>query len=215
MKLILLVTLLSTQVLLAKDTLVNCRFLCFEHAKDDATTLVAAGDSKSLETIPLTLKKISKPFALKSVNGEIAFKKSVSDTALAATAKVPAGAKDAIIVFLPSTNEALIYDTLVLDSSSKAFKKGSSIVLNIGPGNAKASIGENQVEIASNESATLARPKTLDQFNMANVRFQMEMGGSWRNAFESTVRILENQHHLFVIYLDPASKRPNTWRHTE
>lgn len=215
MKLIVLIACLVAPVLHGKDVLVTCRFLCFEPAKDGTTTLVAPGKDGNSEKIPLTADTLSQPIVLKSEKGVITFLKEGSETVPAATAQIPAAAKDAIIFFLPTTKDGLIHETLVLDASVKAFPKGSSVIVNTCQQKAKITIGEHEFEIPPNASANHGRPATLDEFNMATVKAQLEIDQSWRTAFESNVRFVGDQRNLFVTYIDPVTKRPRMWSLSE
>lgn len=211
MKLILLITILFVPVVHGKDVLVSCRFLSFEPAKDGITSLVAPGKDGKPETVPLTVETMSDPVVLKPENGVITFRKGESDTAVAATANIPPTTKDAIILLIPTQKEGLVHETLVLDASAKSFPKGSSIILNHCPEKAKVTVGEHEIEIKPDESAQVTRPKEINEFNMASIKFQVETNGTWRIAFESNIRLVEDQRNLFVTYVDSATKRPRFW----
>ena len=215
MKPIVLIACLLSSALHGKDSLVTCRFLCFETAKDATAELLAAGKDGKPEKIPLTLDTLSKPVVLKAENGEISFQKEGPAAAPVATARIPATINDAIILFLPTTKDGLVHETFVLDSSAKAFPKGSSVVLNICRQKAKITIGEEEFEIKPNAFIRRSRPAKLDQFNMANVKALLEIDQAWRTAFESPVRFLVDQRNLFVTYIDPASQRPRFWSFSE
>ncbi|MEO5916364.1 MAG: hypothetical protein ABIS50_19160 [Luteolibacter sp.] len=215
MKLILLIATLFIPVVQGKDVddvLVSCRFLGFEPAKDGTTSLVAPGKDGKPETIALTMgETLSKPVVLKSEQGMITFRKGESDTAAAATAKIPAGTKDAIILFIPTEKEGLILETLVVDSSAKAFPPGNSIVVNHCPQKAKITMGEHVIDIKPDESVAVARPKEIDEFNMVNVKSELETDGTWRIASESNIRFVQTQRNLFVMHIDAETKRPRFW----
>jgi hypothetical protein len=216
MKLIALIATLFVPVVQGKDVLVSCRFVGFEPAKDGITSLVATGKDGKPETIALTVEEtLSKPVMLKLEKGLITFRKGESDTAVAATAIIPAAAKDAIILFVPTEKVGLVLETLVLDSSAKAFPPGSSIILNHCPQKAKITVGEHVIEIKPDESAPVARPKEIDEFNMVSVKFELETDGTWRTAFESNVRFVKEQRNLFVSHIDSATKRPRFWIYQE
>ncbi len=212
MKHIAIVAALLVTVVQGKDVLVSCRFVGLEPNKDGITALVATGKDGKAETIALTVEEaLSKPVVLKSDKGVISFRKGESDTAVAATAKIPATAKDAIIFFVPTDKEGLVLETVVLDSSAKAFPPGASIILNHCPQKAKITVGENVIEIKPDEFAPVARPKEIDEFNMVSVKFELETEGTWRTSFESNVRFVKEQRNLFVSYIEPATKRPRFW----
>lgn len=216
MKLLLLTAALLTSMVQGKDVLVNCRFLGFEPAKDGITTLVAIGKDGKTETIPLDLEVLSKPVVLNSEKGMILFRKSESDPSVAATAKLPSSAtKDVIIFFIPTGKEGLVHETLVLDSSLKAFPPGGGIVLNHCPENARVTIGEHLIEIKPDEMRPFTRPNQIDEFNMVGIRLEVDVTGTWRIVSESNFRFVKEQRHLFITYIDPVTKRPRFWIHHE
>ena len=193
----------------------NCRFLGFEPAKDGTTSLVATGKDGKSETIPLDLEVVSKPVALKPESGVITFRKSESDASIAATAKLPAAAKDVIILLIPTGKEGLVHETIVLDASPKAFPQGGGIILNHCPDKANVTIGELEIEVEPNEFARFARPKEIDEFNMAGISLEMDVAGTKRKVSESNLRFVKEQRHLLVSYINPVTKRPRFWIHQE
>ncbi|MEO5716676.1 MAG: hypothetical protein ABIT37_24570 [Luteolibacter sp.] len=215
MKLIAIIAALLAPVVHGKDGLVNCRFLGFEPTKDGIPTLVAQGKDGKLETIALTQgDTLSKSVVLKSEDGVITFRKAESDAA-AATAKIPDGTMDVIVLFTATEKEGLVRETVVLDSSAKAFPPDGSIILNHCPQKAKVTVGDGVIEIKPDESVPLGRPKEIDDFNMASVKLELETAGVWRTVFESNVRFIKGQRSLFVAHVDPESKRPRFWMSQE
>jgi len=209
MKLIALIVTLLIPIVQGKEVLVSCRFMGFEPAKDGITALVAPGKDGKPETIALTVEAtLSKPVVLKSEKGVITFRKGESDTTAAATANIPAGTKDAIILFVPTEKEGLLLETLVMNSSAKAFPSDTSIILNHCPQKARFTLGEHVIEIKPNESISVIRPKQIDEFNMVGVKFELKTDGKWRTAFESNVRFVKGQRNLCVSHVDLATKRP-------
>lgn len=215
MKLILLIAALFVPAVYGKEVLVNCRFLGFEPAKDGITSLVAVGKDGKPEPIPLDLEVLSKPVTLKSEKGVITFRKSESDTSIAATAAIPGATKDVIILFIPTGKEGLVHETIVLDSSLKAFPPGGGIILNHCPEKAKVTIGERVIEIKPDQSTPFARPKQIDEFNMVGIRLEIDVNGTWRIVSESNFRFVSDQRHLFITYIDPVTKRPRFWIYHE
>lgn len=188
---------------------VACRFLCFARAKDGTAKLIAAGANGQPLDCPLPLSMPSNPVPLVPKNGSIEFRKAVTDTAPVAVAKVPAGIKSAYVLMLPSEGkEGQIHDVVVIDDSPKGFPKDGCVVLNLYQQNVRFIIGEHQILLPPGKTAPLERPKKIDEFNMSATAFQFQSGEEWRTASESLIRFPEGQRHLFVTYVDPATKRP-------
>jgi len=188
---------------------VACRFLCFERAKDGTTKFIAAGAGGQAVDCPLPISMPSAPVSLVAKNGVIEFRKAVGDAAPSAVAKVPAGVGSAFVLMLPPTgNEGRIHDVVVIEDSEKGFPKDGCVVLNLYEQNVRFIIGEHQVLLPPGKTAPLERPKKLDEFNMGATAFQFQSGEEWRTASESLMRFPEGQRHLFVTFVDPATKRP-------
>lgn len=188
---------------------VACRFLCFARAKDGTAALVAAAPGGKAADCPLPLSTFSKPVALLPAGGVIEFRKAAGDPAAVTSARIPAGMKQALLLFLPSEDEGKqLHETVVLEDSPKAFPADGSVVLNLYRQNVRFILGEHQILLPPGKTASLARPVKRDQFNMAAIAFQFQTGESWRTAAETMVRFPEGQRHLFVTFVDPATKRP-------
>jgi len=192
----------------AEET-VACRFLCFTRAKDGTAELVSKGVEGAPVKCPLPLADFSKPFALVPVGGVIEFRKTSEDPVPVVTAKIPAGVKQALVIFLPVEDEGkLLHRTLVLDQSSKGFPESGCLVTNLYSQSVRFAIGEHQILLPAGKTAPLNRPGKRDEFNMAGVTFQFQTGETWRTASESMIRFVEGQRHLFITFVDPATKRP-------
>ncbi len=188
---------------------ISCRLLCFERAKDGTAALVAAGEDGGAVDCPLPLGMPSQPVSLSAKGGVIEFRKSPADPAPAATARMPAGANRVFILFLPpAEKEDRLHETVVIEDSPKDFPQDGCVVLNLYQRNVRFVIGEHRIMLPPGKTAPLARPVERDDFNMSAVVFQFETGETWRTASESMIRFAEGQRHLFVTFVDPATKRP-------
>ncbi len=188
---------------------ISCRLLCFERAKDGTAVLVAAGADGEAVDCPLPLGMPSPPVPLPAKDGVIEFRKSPADPAPAAVARVPAGTNRVFILFVPQGEKGdRLHETVVIEDSPKGFPQDGCVVLNLYQRNVRFVIGEHKVMLPPGRTAPLARPAERDDFNMSAVVFQFETGETWRTASESKIRFAEGQRHLFVTFVDPATKRP-------
>lgn len=200
---------LLAPALAAGDAPVSCRFLCFQPSADGTSKLVAKASGGAFADCPLPLSIPSGPVALEAPGGVIGFRKSAGDDATAATARIPAGVKNAFIVFLPATGKGpQLYETVVIEDSAKGFPKDGCVVLNLYQADVRFVIGEHKIRLRPGGTAALQRPAKRDDFNMSGIAFQFETAGDWRTAAESMVRFPEGQRHLFVTFIDPKTKRP-------
>ncbi|MBC7981265.1 MAG: hypothetical protein H7Y36_11950 [Armatimonadetes bacterium] len=191
-------------------TPVTCHFLCFQRDVANTSKLGAkAGDDKII-SCPLPLELVSDGIELAAYNNEISFVKAQGDKEVVAKAKIPAGIKKALVMFIaaPSTKAPLLYDTFVLDFSNKGFPEDGSVAVNLYAGDVRYSIGEHRILLNAGKTAALARPKKLNEFSMAGVRFEFLQDSKWRMAIDTTVNFPLHQQQLFVAFLDPRSQRP-------
>lgn len=193
-----------------EPTPVTCHFLCFQRDAANTSKLgVKISDDKIIDC-PLPLELISDPIELTPNNNEIAFVKAAGDKVFSAKAKIPVGIRKALVLFIaaPAAKAPLLYDTFVLDFSSKGFPKDGSVVVNLYAGEVRYVIGEHRILLKPGKTAELERPKKLNDFNMAGVRFEFLQDTKWRVAADTTVNFPPDQQQLFVAFLDPRSQRP-------
>jgi hypothetical protein len=187
---------------------VRCRFLSLQsvEAPPDLINLSAKGVQVPCK---VPVNKLSEETVFFTKGGTILFL-FASDQKPAATAKIPANLKSAILVFLPKPKETagLPWRIFVIDDSAKNFPFGGALVANLHRGDIAFTVGEHKIKLHPGTSHGLARPTVLDDFNMAPVSFQFQQQDTWRIASESKLRFVPAIRYLIFAYLDPSSGRP-------
>ena len=135
---------------------------------------------------------------------------SATDRTPAANATIPEGVNAAILLFVaaPQAPGALPWRVFVIEDSAKNFPDGGAFVANFHNQEIRFVVGEKKLILRPGGSYGVSRPEERDDFNMAAVVFQFQLGDVWRNASESTLRFLPGSRYLMFAFVDSESGRP-------
>ncbi len=187
---------------------VKCRFLGFQGTAD-AASVTAVSDGGVEVGCPLPRNELSRPILCHAKANTIRFI-SPGDRKPAATATIPAGAANAILVFVPGANDGKspAWRVMVIEDSPKVFPDGGTYVANFYNKDIRFIIGEHKGMLHPAGNHGYAMPAERDAFNMAPVIFEFLQGEKWRTANESVLRFLPGMRYLIIAYTDPVSGRP-------
>lgn len=185
---------------------VKCRFLGFRGG--DVSSVLAVSDGGVEVTCPLPGNELSPPVICYAKANTIRFVSS-GDRKPAATATIPAGASNAILVFVPGAGDGKspAWRVMVIEDSPKVFPDGGTYVANLYNKDIRFIIGEHKGMLHAAGSHGYEMPKKLDDFNMAPVMFELLQDDKWRTASESSLRFLPGMRYLIFAYVDPATGR--------
>lgn len=190
-----------------EETKVSCRFYSLESTSPPPLINVSASGAEVICKVPNG--SISKEVVCIATGGAITFL-SPTDRQPAAIAKIPANLKRAILIFVagPKTPGALPWRVLVIEDSTKNMPDGGAYVVNFHNQDIRCVIGEAKIQLRPAMSSGVGLPEKRDDFNMAPVAVQFQLGDTWRNASETMLRFLPGMRYLIFAFLDPASGRP-------
>ena len=189
-----------------EETKVSCRFICLESTAPPPLICVAAGVEVACK---VTAGSISDEVVCSAQDTVMNFL-STADRKPAATAKIPASFKRAILVFVSGakTPNALPWRVFVIEDSITNFPDGGALVVNFHNQDIRCIVGEAKNQLRPTGTVGVPLPAKRDDFNMAPVAVQFQLGEKWRNASETMLRFLPGMRYLIFAYLDPASGRP-------
>lgn len=158
---------------------------------------------------------LSEAQATLPVNGSLIFyNKPVVDPktpglSLAASVKIPAGMKRAIVVVLPSeAGTKPAYRMVLIDDTPGAFTGGESRVLSLVPFEAALQAGEHKLPVKPASVTKVPVVKQLNEYNMAQTNFYYKEGEAWVAFTERQLQYLNEFRRIFLIYLTPGSTQP-------
>lgn len=192
---------------------VDCRFLCLAGTPQPPPMVNPAGEQIEVEvSVPVqVLSPVVRCFA---VDGTIRFL-TADDRQPVATARIPAGIKSAVLVFLPASASpaqapapAPAWRVMVIDDSPAKFPDGGAFAANLCSGEVRFVLGEHKILLPAGRSHGFKRPTKRDQFNMAPLIVQFRDAETWRTASESSLRFVPGNRFLILAYVDPGSARP-------
>ncbi len=199
-----------------EESQVSCRFIGLESTAPPPMINVSASGAEITCKIPAG--SMSVDTTCYAVDGSITFLSSV-DRKPAAIAKIPANVKRAILVFVsgPKNPGALPWRVFVIEDSIKNFPDGGAFVVNFHNQDIRCVIGEAKNQLRPAGSLGVPLPQKRDDFNMAPVVVQFQIGEEWRNGSETMLRFLPGMRYLIFAYLDAKSGRPkvNTFQDTK
>jgi hypothetical protein len=167
--------------------------------------------------IPLELSKqeIVRPQLTPLINGtlvlydKIAVDPKKPEASIAATCKIPAGIKRAIIIILPSpANTILAYRIVCIDDSAKEFPKGESKVLTLISSEAAIEAGEHKLPIHPGVFTRIPPVKKVNEYNMAQTNFFYKGAEGWLTITERQLQYLEGYRRIFILYSIPGVVQP-------
>lgn len=128
---------------------------------------------------------------------------------VAASAKLPADLKRAMIVVMPNRDgEEPAYRMLVIDDSEKAFQGGESRVLPLIGLETAVQAGEHRLAIRPGKIARIPPVEEVNDFNMAQTNFYYRQDGRWHVFAERQLQYLDALRRLFIVHATPGALAP-------
>ena len=128
---------------------------------------------------------------------------------LAASVKIPAGMKRAIIVVVPAPPDSKpAYRMLLIDDSPGAFPGGESRVISLVAFEAALQAGEHKLPLKPASITKVPAVKQANEFNMAQTNFYYKEGEAWVAFTERQLQYLDEFRRIFLVYLTPGSTQP-------
>lgn len=188
---------------------ITCRFLSLEGSAPPPALLNLGTEGEEV-ACKVPANNLSPKTICYAKGGAIQFL-DAGDRKPAATAKVPATVKNAILLFIPSPkdNGALPWRVFVIEDTAKNIPDGGAFVANFNSQDIRFVIGEQKLMLRSGGSRSVPRPEKRDTFNMAPVVFQFQRKEKWATANESMLRFTPGVRYLIFAYIDPGSGRPH------
>ena len=188
---------------------IKIRTLCFERDPSGIDKLVVFKEDKSTVKLIFPESFPSQPEKVPVVNGSVFFHNPAQlDAPPIAIAKIPAGIKEALIIFFPSTGTepTTVYDTVVINASLKGIPEDGALIMNIYSHDVRVVVGEHRILLPPGKSTGVARPKERNDYNMAAVVFQTEINGQWTTIAETAIHFPPDQQQFFLTYPDARTK---------
>ena len=128
---------------------------------------------------------------------------------VAASVKLPADLKRAMIVVVPAAEGAKpAYRMLIIDDSESAFPSGESRVLPLISVETAIQAGEHRLPVHPGKITKVPPVKKVDEFNMAQTNFYYQQGGSWVAFTERQLQYLDASRRVFIIHATPGAIQP-------
>jgi len=128
---------------------------------------------------------------------------------LAASVRIPANVKQAMVVVLPSkAGEKPAYRMMVIDDSAKAFPGGESRVIPLIGVETAIQAGEHRLPVHPGVITRVPPVTKVNEFNMAQTNFYYQQGGSWVAFTERQLQYLDVSRRLFIIHATPGALQP-------
>jgi len=193
------------------------RTLCFQHVDDIREVQVLQGKEGAESGVPVKLftSAFSDEVEIKVGEGGLRFGVPVADAApgeeafkVVAKGRTPGGSR-LLAVFFPSGEKDMPYRVSIIDESESNFPMGSTLIYNLTPTDARFTIGERAVEIASGKMAKVELPKKVNALNQTTVRFYLKnMGGEWEVVSSTVWQATDAMRGLALAYLHPLTQIP-------
>ncbi|QTN32613.1 hypothetical protein HZ994_09800 [Akkermansiaceae bacterium] len=171
-----------------------------------------AGTVVKLEFRPHDL---TEPLPMLPLNGSLVlYDKAEIDpgnpaASLAASAKLPAGTKRAMVVVMPGpADEKPPYRMLVIDDSQKAFPYGESRVLGLIGVETAIQAGEHRLPVHPGKITRVPPVRKVNDFNMAQTNFYFLQGDAWMPFTERQLQYLDASRRLFIVHATPGATAP-------
>lgn len=169
------------------------------------------------KVVPIELrpKDLSAPMVTQTVGGSLMLYDRASIdpqkpvASLAASCKIPAGAKRGVVIILPSPVDTKpAYRMVYIDDSAKAFPKGESRILTLLPMEVAIEAGEHKLPIRPGEIAHLPPVKKVNEYNMAQTNFYYKKGESWSVFTERQLQYVDGVRRIFIVNITPGALQP-------
>lgn len=161
-------------------------------------------------------QNLSRPVMTQAVNGSLFFYDKAAidpekrEKSIAATCKIPAGAKQGAVVFFPSpAGVKPAYRLVFIDDSAKGFPKGEARIITLLPIEAAIEVGEHKLPIHPGQIAILPPVKKVSEYNMAQTNFFYKQGEAWTIFTERQLQYLDGFRRIFIVQTTPGAAQPS------
>jgi hypothetical protein len=174
-----------------------------------------ADESGEISELNLRPKALSEALFSHPVDGRLQFFHEAAvdpkkpGPALAASAKLPAGARRVMVILLPAPKERkLRYGMLILDDSEKGFPHGESRVVPLLDADLGIQAGEYRLPIRAGEITRVPPVKRVDDYHMAQTNFYYRKGDEWTVFTERQLQYLDTCRRLFIVHQSAGAAAP-------
>ena len=161
-------------------------------------------------------KALSRPKMMRPVKGSLVLYDRANvdpekpEASLAASCKIPANIKKAMVVVLPApAGSKLAYRMILINDSAKAFPEGESRVLPLIGAKTAVQAGEHKLSIRPGKITRMPPVRKVNEYNMAQTNFYYQKSGSWMAFTERQLQYLDAYRRLFIIYATPGALQPS------
>jgi hypothetical protein len=128
---------------------------------------------------------------------------------VAASARLPAGLKRAIVLVMPNREgERPAYRLLIIDDSGKAFPGGESRVVPLVGMETAVQAGEHRVGVRPGKITRIPPVTKRNDFNMAQTNFYYRHNDKWNVFTERQLQFLAANRRIFIIDATPGAVAP-------
>lgn len=168
--------------------------------------------------VPLELwkRELAKPQLTPLVNGmlilydKLAVNIEKPEASIAATCKIPVGAKRVIIVILPSpVGVKPNYRMVCIGDSAKDFSKGESKVITLISKEAAIEAGEHKLPVHPGVVTRVPPVKKINEYNMAQTNIYYKTEENWTVINEYALQYLDGVRRIFIIHVTPGALQPS------
>jgi len=128
---------------------------------------------------------------------------------LAATAKIPSGAKSLIAVIVPSGKQSPPYSMVLINDGTRSFPWGGSKALNLTQVDFAIEAGEHKLALPGGKLTDVPEVTKLNEYNRAQTNFHYRQGENWLLAAERQMQYDPKLRRIFIIYLSPSAIAPD------
>lgn len=178
------------------------------------TELFVGSPGGGVMPLNLVVEGLGEPQPVAPVNGSLMIYSSDQVDAskpkegLAATAKIPAGARRMIALIVATPGATPPYQMMLIDDSPKAFPPGESRVVNLTPRDFALEAGEHKVGLSSGKVTNVPPVKKVNEFNQAQTNFYYRKGEAWEAFTERQMQYLDSMRRVFLIFSAPGAVQP-------
>ena len=131
------------------------------------------------------------------------------EASLAASVKLPAELKRAMVVVIPApAGSKPAYRLVVIDDSAEAFPKGESRVLPLVTVETAIQAGEHRIAIHPGKITHVPAVRKVNEYNLAQTNFYYKQGESWVPFTERQLQFLDAYRRLFIVHVTPGALQP-------
>jgi hypothetical protein len=182
---------------------------CFRYAGELRSLAVRSGEAAT-ETLELSTANLVGPVKAVVENGAVKFYQAPLVEGVvplpAATVKLPAGCKRAVVVLVPNAaGETLPYRGFAFSHDNGSFPMGSMKLINLSPYPVRWNVGGEVMGLRPGAIEGF-RPKGEPGSNQ-NVVFQFQKNERWLPMTTTRWAVRDDRRYLMCLYEDPATRR--------